>query len=53
MTETTQPKKALTQRDIEWIAHWLKADADDVKQQLKDEGYTIIEQQSNSEDNKP
>jgi hypothetical protein len=50
MTETTQPKKALTQRDIEWIAHWLKADADDVKQQLKDEGYTIIEQQSNSED---
>jgi len=49
MTQTTkqQPKKVLTQQDINWIANWLKADADDVKQQLKDEGYTIIEQRSN------
>jgi hypothetical protein len=47
----SQPKKSLTQQDIKWIAHWLKADAADVKQQLKDEGYTIIEQQS-CEDNK-
>ena len=50
MTETTQPKKALTQRDIDWIAHWLKVDADDVKRQLKEDGYTI---QEASEDNKP
>ncbi|MFA5307602.1 MAG: hypothetical protein WC365_09195 [Candidatus Babeliales bacterium] len=52
MTQT-QPKKSLTQQDVKWIAFWLKADANEVKQQLKDEGYTIIEQQSNSEDNKP
>jgi len=38
-----QPKKQLTMHDVEWIAFWLKADANDVKQQLKDDGYTIQE----------
>ncbi|MFA5307654.1 MAG: hypothetical protein WC365_09455 [Candidatus Babeliales bacterium] len=50
MTTTNQPKKSLTQQDIKWIAYWLKADADDVKRQLKEDGYII---QEASEDKKP
>ena len=47
MTQTT--KRVLNQRDIDWIAFWLKANADDIKQQLKEEGYIIEE----TGDNKP